>query len=208
MIFDVYGYPVYKGKFSKGEDVLRYIEECKIGPSDKWNAKCLVSSSDGSSQVNDESMQVFNDIIFNEIVEHGKKMLEELDINVKMSPSECGHIKCTECQDIWINKYVKGHSQDLHWHLNPEKDILFSFTYFAKYDPKKDARFVFVNAMPREFRDEEINKHKAFTIQMIPEIEEGDIIIFPCWLLHYVETQKTDNERITMAGNFFKLKEY
>ena len=52
-----------------------------------------------------------------------------------------------------------GHKQDIHWHPNVEgaTDFLFSFVYFSKYDPDKDAKLVFVNpASP--FPCEELKK--------------------------------------------------
>lgn len=206
MILEIYGFPVYKGKFSEKESVLRYIHECKLSESDKWNAKCLVSSEHGSANISDTANKCIDDNIFNELIRHASEMMKELNIDLKLSPSECGKVKCNECRDIWINKYMKGHSQDLHWHVDRDKGILFSFTYFAKYDPENDGKFVFVNAVPQDVCHEEMLKHPAFSKATIIDIEEGDIIIFPCWLLHYVTTQKTDGPRITMSGNFYEIK--
>lgn len=206
MILEIYGFPVYKGKFSEKENVLRYIQDCKLRKSSKWNAHCLISSEDGSDEISVNDNKCIDDNIFNELVKHASEMMKELGINIKLSPSRCGQQKCLECRDVWINSYTQGHSQDLHWHVNREAKTLFSFTYFAKYDPNNDAEFVFVNAVPKGVCHEEMMKHPAFSKATILNVEEGDIIIFPCWMLHYVTTQKNDGPRITMSGNFFEVK--
>lgn len=205
MLINIYGFPVYKGKISDPEKILHYIQEYKFGNSDKWNANCLISASGGSSKISEESEFVINDYIYNELNKHAAKMMEDLNIDMKISPSECGNIKCPDCRDVWVNKYCKGHSQEIHWHVHPERDVLFSFAYFAKFDPEKDAKFKFVNPVPTEITNETLRKHPSFSVDMVPDIEEGDILIFPCWMLHYVEEQKTDGPRITVAGNLYEL---
>lgn len=206
MIEEIYGYPVYKGKFSHPEKVFHYIQECKLEKSNKWNANCLVSAEDGSTNVSEDDFKYIHDEIFNEIVKHASYMLSELEINLKVSPSECGKLECKNCRDVWVNKYTEGHSQNMHWHVNRERGVLFSFAYFAKYDPERDADFVFVNPVPRDVCHEEMLKHPAFSKAMKMDIEEGDILIFPCWMLHYVTTQKSEGPRITMAGNLYEIK--
>lgn len=206
MILEIYGFPVYKGKFSEKENVLRYIQECKLRKSNKWNADCLISAEHGSDEISETDLKCIDDTIFNELVKHASQMMKELGISIKLSPSRCGHQNCLECRDVWVNSYTTGHSQELHWHVNYEINVLFSFTYFAKYNPDTDADFVFVNAIPNGVCHEEMLKHSAFSKSTILNVEEGDIIIFPCWMLHYVTTQKSEGPRITMSGNFYEVK--
>ena len=205
MLINIYGFPVYKGKISDPEKILHYIQEYKFGESDVWNANCLVSASHGSSQLSDETFVPINDYIYHEFNNPAVKMMAELGIDMEISASECGNKQCIDCRDIWVNKYCKGHSQEIHWHVEEERDILFSFAYFAKYDKEKDAKFTFVNPMPLEITNETLRKHPSFSVDMAPDIEEGDILIFPCWMLHYVEEQETDGPRITVAGNFYEV---
>jgi hypothetical protein len=206
MISEIYGFPVYKGKFSNPEKVLHYIQECKLEKSDKWNANCLISAENGSTNVGEEENRCINDDIFNEIIKHASEMLKELEINLNVSPSECGKLECKECRDVWVNKYTKGHNQNMHWHVDNERGILFSFAYFAKYNPERDANFVFVNPVPRDVCHKEMLKHPSFSKAVKMDIEEGDILIFPCWMLHYVTTQQCEGPRITMAGNLYEIK--
>jgi hypothetical protein len=207
MIAEIYGFPVYMDKLSDPEKFLRYIQDVKLAKSDNWNAKCLVSSRHGSAELGETQPNFIHDEIFDELCLHGKRYLQEMNIDIKMSPSECKNPKCKNCRDIWINKYEKGHSQDLHWHVNEEKDILFSFACFLKFDPDKDASFVFVNPIPHDgVKCEKLRENPYFSVAMKPNIEEGSIMIFPPWMLHYVETHHSDEPRISMAGNFYENK--
>lgn len=207
MIAEIYGFPVYMDKLSNSEKFLRYVQDLKLAKSDGWNAKCLVSSKQGSTEIKENDINFIHDEIFDELCLHGERYLQELGIDIKMSPSECKNPKCKDCRDIWVNKYEKGHSQDLHWHVNEEKDILFSFACFLKFDPDKDASFVFVNPIPHHgVKCDKLREHPSFSRAMKPNIEEGTILIFPPWMLHYVETQKSDDPRISMAGNFYENK--
>lgn len=207
MIAEIYGFPVYMDKLSDSEKFLRYVQDLKLAKSDGWNAKCLVSSKHGSTEIKENDLNFIHDEIFDELCLHGERYLQELGIDIKMSPSECKNPKCKDCRDIWVNKYENGHSQDLHWHVNEEKDILFSFACFLKFDPDKDASFVFVNPIPHHgVKCDKLREHPSFSRAMKPNIEEGTILIFPPWMLHYVETQKSDDPRISMAGNFYENK--
>jgi hypothetical protein len=207
MIAEIYGFPVYMDKLSNPEKFLRYIQDIKLEKSDGWNAKCLVSSKHGSTSIGETDNNFIHDEIFDELCLHGENYLGELGVDIKMSPSECGDPKCQNCRDIWINKYEKGHSQDIHWHVNEEKNILFSFACFLKFDPEKDASFVFVNPIPHEgVKSTKLREHPSFSVAMKPNIEEGTILIFPPWMLHYVETHKSEEPRISMAGNFYENK--
>ena len=206
MIEDVYGFPVYMDKLSDKEKFMQYIQDYKLEKSDGWNANCLISSSAGSTLLENKEEPIIDDYIHNEVCSHGQKYLKEIGIDVKLTTNQCNNPECKECRDIWINQYEKGHSQDLHWHVHDDRKILFSFVCFLKYDPLKDADFVFVNPIPKHgVHCKKLRDHPSFSVYMKPNIQEGAIMIFPPWMLHYVETQKSDGPRITMAGNFYEI---
>src|SRR6056300_459532 len=174
MIADIYGFPVYIDKLLDSKKFLRYIQNFKLAKSDGWNAKCLVSSNDGSSEIRENDNNFIHDEIFNEICLHGERYLQELKLDIKMSPSMCKNTVCKVCRDIWVNKYEKGCSQDLHWHVSEKSDILFSFVCFLKFDPEKDASFVFVNPIPHYgIKCSKLRENPYFSAAMKPVIEEG-----------------------------------
>ena len=65
---------------------------------------------------------------------------------------------------MWGSKYTKGHYQGIHNHV--DNGELFSFVYFAKYDPSKDADLIFVKDMTMAnangYLTTEINEYKEF----------------------------------------------
>jgi hypothetical protein len=91
--------------------------------------------------------------------------------------------------------------------MNPEdeKTPLFSFTYFAKYDPVKDAKFYFYNPSPAPRMYEEFaGCRPEFKHRMELDISQGEIIFFPPFLLHGVDEQTSDEPRVTLAGNIYR----
>ena len=98
--------------------------------------------------------------------------------------------------EFWVNVYKKGYSQEVHTHAGG--NCLFSCAYFVQYDKTKDAAFTFYNTDPLFELD---RRYKLVGTTLQPEVEEGDIIIFPSQQSHFVTTQKVDSQRITISSN-------
>ena len=211
MIHEVYGYPVYVGKVSNKETIFEHMKEfLKDNPiykADLWDASCLTTSSHGTSS---NVTQYYSEHVVSMIEEHKTIMLKELGIkeNIKSTCSLCGNPKCLECMDMWINIYDKHMKQGAHWHVEgKENDPFFSFVYFVKYDQKKDAKLVFINPAPETVCTKllHLNYYKRTTNL---DIDEGDVVIFPSFMVHCVEEQIVGGPRITIAGNLYEaLKE-
>lgn len=101
---------------------------------------------------------------------------------------------------IWYNVYTDGEYQEEHDHLTgPFTVTHFSCIHFLSFDPDK-------HKSP-EFRDP-LSQLRNLSVELecgevyIPQIEEGDLIIFPSYLKHWVPpSQKTDYPRITLSFN-------
>jgi hypothetical protein len=52
---------------------------------------------------------------------------------------------------------------------------------------------------------DELKNHPIFSNQVTLNIKEGDLVIFPSYLDHFVEEHKHDGPRITIAGNLYKI---
>jgi len=108
-----------------------------------------------------------------------------------------------DIKNIWYNVYLNGEYQEDHDHLggifNP---IHFSFIHFLCFD-KLDHK-------PPEFRDPlsqlrnlslELDSNKCGEVY-IPQINEGDLLMFPSYLQHSVPAgKKTSYPRITLSFN-------
>ena len=110
--------------------------------------------------------------------------------------------------DIWYNYYEKGSYQELHEHIaDPFQKIHFSCIHYLSYD--RDVH------TPAECHDP-ISAIRAYSLTLdkdfvgdffIPQVEEGDLIMFPAYLQHRVLPQKVSNvQRITLSFNFRLLR--
>ena len=110
--------------------------------------------------------------------------------------------------DIWYNYYEKGSYQELHEHIaDPFQKIHFSCIHYLSYDREIHT--------PAEFQDP-ISAIRAHSLTLdkdfvgdfyIPQVKEGDLIMFPAYLQHRVLPQKvSDIPRITLSFNFRLLK--
>lgn len=211
MIHEVYGYPVYVGKVLNFENIFEHMKDflikTPIHKADMWDASCLTTSTHGTSS---NVTQYYSKHITTMIEEHKTIMLNDLGLKdtITTTCSLCGDPKCEKCMDMWINVYTKGMSQGGHWHIEgKDNDPILSFVYFAKYDSENDSKLIFVNPAPKTTCKKLLNL-KAYKRNTIISVKENDVIIFPSFMIHYVEEQKVDGPRITIAGNLYEqLKE-
>lgn len=225
MITGIHAVPIYIEQIDddKYKEKINFIlNNVKFGISNRWHeTKCFTTASHGSSFLMDrDTDHIFNNhglFIYDIILDKAHKFLKQLGIkNLKLTLNACGVEKCKNCTELWCSKYTKGMYQAEHNHL--DNGEIFSFVYFAKYDPSKDANLVFVkdmsNAIQKGFLvdnspntlHEELREHPAFCNHVtLDNIKEGDLVIFPSYLDHFVEEQKHDGPRITIAGNLFKV---
>ena len=109
---------------------------------------------------------------------------------------------------IWYNYYSDGEYQEEHDHLgNPFEQNHFSFIHFLSYNKEEHT--------PPEFRDPlsqlrnlsvELERNRCGEIY-VPDVEEGDLLMFPSYLKHRVlPCKKTDYPRITISFNIMLIK--
>lgn len=103
----------------------------------------------------------------------------------------------------WLNVYNKFDFQEPHDHIGTTSQ--FSCIYFLQYDSTCDAKLYFNN--PNRQIHELIGMNKIFNNKnyqnnFYPEISEGQLLIFPSYMVHGVSVQHSDNKpRITIAAN-------
>jgi hypothetical protein len=201
MISYIYGFPIYITKVSNKEIIYEEIKKnIKVDYLSKWKANCLTSST------TDKSNAFRSKIVMDEITKHMKTLISKLNIDIDLNMVECKTVDCRDCNDIWLNVYLKGHDQETHIHTAndiDEKEPLFSFAYFAKYDPEKDAKFIFVNPSPPT-PCKELEKLLCYKREIVMDVEEGDVLFFPSLLPHRVSTHTNIEPRVTISGNFYK----
>jgi hypothetical protein len=104
---------------------------------------------------------------------------------------------------IWYNVYTNGEYQEVHDHLGTSLNHThFSFIHFLSYNDK--------NHNPPEFRDPlsqlrilslELDRNRCGEVY-VPNVKEGDLLMFPSYLQHCVPPGKPTNyPRITISFN-------
>lgn len=112
-----------------------------------------------------------------------------------------------EILNLWYNLYKKGQWQETHHHAaNPY--AYFSAVHFLKYDSEIHSPIIMSN--PNRIFLETYSLGRQTNLNywdlMHPvNVEEGDIIIFPSTLEHFVKPQVTDDSRITISFNIRSL---
>lgn len=115
--------------------------------------------------------------------------------------------------DLWFNCYENGEYQEQHNHLNP--DIFnttvahFACIHYLKFDSEVHKSAVFIDPL-RDLRYTSLEmKSNRYHDKYSPMIEEGDIIMFPNYLDHFVKQSEPTigNPRVTISFNI-SIKTY
>ena len=103
-----------------------------------------------------------------------------------------------EALDPWVNKYEKGHFQEIHNH--PTADL--AVVVFLNDGPDF-GQFYFHDIGHTQFNPawypilEKLDRGSIW----IPEVKAGDVIVFPSHMMHGVSPHKSDIVRETFAYN-------
>ena len=136
------------------------------------------------------------DDILDEILSGFKKFIFDLTAENKPLP------KNIELNDIWFNCYKEGQYQESHDHLGYDFKSPFSFIYYLKLPLNGSRKTVFVNDGYKKNKFFYSDNLNILETEHSPNLKEGQYIIFPSFLTHYVIHHEDINEqRITLAGN-------
>ena len=109
-------------------------------------------------------------------------------------------------EDIWFNYYIDGEYQEEHNHINPTPflpPVHFSCVHYLKFDKEEHVTTTFHDPL-KDLRSHsfEIDSNH-YTSEWTPKVKEGDLLIFPSYLVHHVRKSKPtpNNPRITVAFN-------
>jgi uncharacterized protein (TIGR02466 family) len=109
---------------------------------------------------------------------------------------EMGERDITFCLQSWVNMHDRGGFNFLHLH---EGSLLSGSLYLNV--PPGSGEFVFRDPRPGvihgSFKGAVPNGHSD--IHLAPSA--GLLVLFPCWMEHYVEPHNSDEPRITIAFN-------
>ena len=165
------------------DKLLSELTDDKLSQPKEWN--CSVQSS----------FETDNNFSWDYFYECIKPNLIDMHQQLKGNPLH--QFTMTEA---WLNKYGRGDSQEVHTHIGAD-NCTFSCSYFAQY-ALNDARFLFYDPDQTKHLGEFTKHYSGVVNTWFPDVQEGDIIIFPSWLHHQVEPHRSDTTRITVSANF------
>ena len=101
-----------------------------------------------------------------------------------------------ELSHSWVN--IVQHSQNQDWHNH--QDALISGTYYFQTN-EQDGDLIFKNAVPFVGLETfPAGIHCQKTQKISPKV--GKLVLFPGWLEHCVDTNRTNDTRISISFNF------
>lgn len=163
-------------------ELLKVIDSTKkfcVSNSRIGNWSCDLASSFGNLSEDLPTGELLREDFLNPIVWNPlDEMLKEPEIGKKIKP------KKSFLTNIWWNSYEPGHNQEIHRH----GDSTFSGIYLL--DLREENNTVFYST-GGDARFDELKTTK--------DLVEGEVILFPSHLLHYVE--QTKKRRATIAFN-------
>ena len=191
--------PVWKFSLSKHDiykrRLVRNLEhDFKTRPNLKasWAGLC------NTWQCHMDDVSVPLNDLYDEIMAEVMKFIQHLGV---------GKSSYYKIVNSWFNVHTHDMYQEVHEHL----PSFISGNYYLQFDPKKDKSLVFVNENKSFFysswaMDLPIMNPELMGKFQIPDIKEGDVLLFPATLNHFVpKSDPHDQLRITNSFNILPV---
>ena len=110
----------------------------------------------------------------------------------------------------WINFYRPGAFQEIHNHVGHGCQL--ALVYFVNYNKETDGKFYFYNTNTQIVSNDLAlllsgGPLGSFGSVVYPDVDEGDVIMFPSYLHHGVSPHGGETLRVTVSCNLsFQLK--
>ena len=197
MIFKsgIFSVPIYKLKVARHQEIKnKFIEDFLTDKGFEPNNPVLNLQSDyfdGAKKLDDAAY-----------LELYRKDLDKMQ-------TKAGFTKDTEWGEnihMWYNISSYGSQQELHQHCGGFPTVVYSAIHYLIFDPQKHKPTAFFNPLYESLVPATHPSHDHLPDDwkdriFHPEIEEGDMIIFPSYLKHAVEFQQSEEIRATIALN-------
>ena len=164
-------------------DKIHYLKKNNIGEADGSNKDCFRSTYEYG-----EELDWLREVIRDFVVEISK-FYGDCDKIFRDTVSQ----ETQQCDlSIWTNVNEPGSTNDIHTH----KDFNFACTY--NLQTEGTGNLVFSN--PANLLSD-CNQKSPFIRNYKIEPKDGDLLIWPAWVPHYVEENKSNKQRINIATN-------
>jgi hypothetical protein len=153
--------------------IMNSLDKTKDAHAKHWRCNVNTEFFAGS-----DTCVKYIDLVVNDVYPALDCMFKELPIKTP---------KSSRVTNIWYNYYEQGHNQEIHSHI-PNSNL--SGIYLLQLEEKNKTVFYSYNSSICGL---------SSPVKQLIEAEEGDIIIFPSVLLHYV--MPCEKPRATIAFN-------
>lgn len=188
MIEHLYATPVYSSMVVDYQTINYHIDKVmdklKFYSLDTWGKTHLISID--FTKKSSKDFNIIKDLRL-------KKLEKEIDNHVKEYCDEIGFTYSKYKMNSWFSKFENGSYAHIHNH--GDSDISGVYYYKTNGD---DGKFFFESPNDH-LTTSRIYKHRGVRWEYIPHC--GKIILFPGWLRHGVQTNNTDNTRISISFN-------
>jgi uncharacterized protein (TIGR02466 family) len=172
-------------------DIGNFCYRCE-----KEDPKGRVISNIGGWQSKDLSYKDINEPEMLKLFEIIKNRFVELTKNFNLINPEKMDI-----DNFWININKKNNTNVIHNHIHS----IFTIVYYVKV-PLNSGKIIFsrpsILYYEKCIENDIIEKYNEFNSSTYAyEPKEGDLIMFPAWLEHFVESNNTNEDRISIAFN-------
>ena len=182
VIQNLYPTPIYSAKVynfdAVQEDMYRALENTNFEMNEVWASPYLSDVFFQLNVVKENKMDAF----VADLTKHIQNYCQYLNYN--------GNCQIAES---WFSLFKKGNYGHIHHHGN--SDI--SGVYYVKTNGE-DGNLFFETPNPHLGTSKVFS---ALTPRHEYKPEEGNIMLFPGWLMHGIQTNTTDNERISLSFN-------
>ena len=148
----------------------------------------LMQVCDSVNLQKDPDNYVYTDFFSNrEYDPHPAAILEE---EIERFRQEMPELQKLDISSSWFQKYTEGSHHCVHNHSQHG----FSSVCYIKFNPQVHPVTTFISPLHNPFNGD--------IIEYTPEVSEGTIIFFPCYMLHYVLPNLSKESRIIYSMNF------
>lgn len=185
-IFHPFNLPIYQTQISDlsynivREDILNYINHNKDTFKKEWDCPT-------KTNINSQNLNLSKDLT-NIIRQSTEDYYENWGF-------ENGKLEISE---IWINIADKGDYQEIHKHSSYYDKVLFSGVLYIETNDKT-GNIILVN--PLEDQISSMLPTSKIHIKYPLSPKNGLLLMFPSWLGHYVNSNNSNNKRISVSWN-------
>ena len=195
MIYSAFSFPIYHNSVQNVDVIQEEMSKCynqcvaenRFAIKPEWNSHRISDITFGTNIIDEFKLEAFKTALFNHVVQYLVEIRSPMVHKISQGPA------LYKITNSWLTETLTG--QYAHVHTHGTSDI--SGTYYFKTNGQ-DGR-IFFNPPTRILGTSPVFEPLDEHVAVDPEV--GKIVLFPSSLEHGVETNTTDNVRVSLSFN-------